>query len=107
MKNGVMVAAVVLSVASFAGMLRLKTDVESLVRERQHLADQRLSLRENRRVLQAELAYLSQPSTLMDFVRKHQYVEMDMSNLETLAPMGPAAPSPTATLGGGDAQVVR
>lgn len=111
MKNGVMVAAVVLSVASFAGMLRLKTDVEALVRQRQRLADQRLELKEDRRVLQAELAYLSEPSNLMDFVKKHHYVELDMAALEPLAPaaapVAAMAVSGTATTGGGHGQVVR
>lgn len=99
MKNGVVVVAVVMSVASFAGMLRLKTNVEGLVRDRARLAAERLQLREDRRVLQAELAYLTEPSRMLEFARKRGYVELDMTSLERMQPMVRAVTvAPTAAV---------
>lgn len=86
MKNGVVVLAVVLSVASFAGMLRLKTDVEQRVRERTKLVRERSRLHEEKLILQAELAYLAQPDRLLEFARKRGYVELEMVNLQNMVP---------------------
>ena len=84
---------VVLVVASFAGMMRLKTDVEELVRERSQLARQRLELRETKRVLEAEIAYLGSPDVLEAFARRHGYVELDMTALVPMQPPSPTQPT--------------
>lgn len=86
MKNGVVVLAVVLSVASFAGMLRLKTDVEQRVKERTKLVRERSRLHEEKLILQAELAYLAQPERMLEFARKQGYVPLEMVNLQGMEP---------------------
>lgn len=93
MKNGVAVAGVILVVASFAGMMRLKTDVEELVRERGQLARHRLELRETKRVLEAEIAYLGSPDVLAAFAKKQGYVELDMTALVPIQPPSPTQPA--------------
>jgi cell division protein FtsB len=96
-KNGVAVAGVVLVVASFAGMMRLKTDVEELVRERGQLARERLELRETKRVLEAEIAYLGSPDVLAAFAKTQGYVELEMTALVPLQPPSPTQPTVSAT----------
>ena len=86
-KNGVVLLAVMLSVASFAGMLRLKSDVEQRVDERRKLVRERARLIEEKVILQAELAYLAQPGRLQAFAKKQGYVELDMVNLQTMVPV--------------------
>ncbi len=85
MKNGVIItSAVLLSIASFGGMMRLKTDVEDLVNHRSTLVNEQISLKEDKRVLEAELAYLSRPQVLDAFMRQRGYVELPMTALQTL-----------------------
>lgn len=86
------VIGVVVVVASFAGMMRLKTDVEELVRERSQLARERLDLRETKRVLEAEIAYLAAPEILTSFAKKKGYVELEMTALVNLQPPSPTQP---------------
>lgn len=64
MKNGLILLAVGLSVAAFAGMMRVKTDVQTMDRERLKLVLQRAELRETKRVLEAEWALLASPDRL-------------------------------------------
>ena len=84
MKNGVLVAAVVLSVASFGGMMRLKSDVETLVVKRLQAVNEQIRLKEDKRVLEAELAYLAQPVVLETFARSRGYVELPMTVLQDM-----------------------
>ncbi|HEX2859364.1 MAG TPA: hypothetical protein VHP58_04110 [Alphaproteobacteria bacterium] len=87
MKNGLIWLAVVLSVTAFALMLRLKTDVQSLARERDHLADEQFQMKETKRVLEAEYAHLSNPLRLLKLAKSRNYIEMNTSML-----IDPAAP---------------
>lgn len=96
-KNGMAVVGVVLVVASFAGMMRLKTDVEELVRERSQLARQRLELRETKRVLEAEIAYLGSPDVLAAYTKRQGYIELDMTALVPLKPPVSAQPNASPT----------
>jgi hypothetical protein len=76
MKNGLLWLAVVVSVAAFGGMMRLKTDVQTLARERDRLAHDNFGLRETKRVLEAEFADLSNPVRLLKLARSRGYVEL-------------------------------
>lgn len=87
MKNGLIWLAVVLSVTAFALMLRLKTDVQGLARERDHLADEQFQMKETKRVLEAEYAHLSNPLRLLKLAKSRNYIEMNTGML-----VDPAAP---------------
>ena len=76
MKNGLIWLAVVLSVTAFALMLRLKTDVQTLAKQRDHLADEQFEMKETKRVMEAEYAHLSNPLRLLKLARTRNYVEM-------------------------------
>lgn len=91
-KNGVVVLAVVLSIASFAGMLRLKSDVEQQVSLRSKLVRERSSLKEEKLILLAELAYLAQPDRLQKLAEKQNFVELDMLNLQPMEVSGGLVP---------------
>jgi hypothetical protein len=74
MKNSLVLLAVVLSVAAFAGMMRIKTDVQTMDRERLKLVKERAELRETKRVLEAEWALLASPDRLQRLVAGKGYV---------------------------------
>lgn len=74
MKNGLILLAVGLSVAAFAGMMRVKTDVQTMDRERYKLVLERADLRENKRVLEAEWALLASPERLEKLAAGRGYV---------------------------------
>jgi hypothetical protein len=74
MKNSLVLLAVVLSVAAFAGMMRIKTDVQTMDRERMKLVNERAQLRETKRVLEAEWALLASPERMERLVRDKGYV---------------------------------
>lgn len=74
MKNSLVLLAVVLSVAAFAGMMRIKTDVQTMDRERLRLVLERAELRETKRVLEAEWALLASPERLERIVKGRGYV---------------------------------
>ncbi|PZP40203.1 MAG: hypothetical protein DI585_01615 [Pseudomonas fluorescens] len=74
MRNSLVLLAVVLSVAAFAGMMRVKTDVQTMDRERLRLVRERAELRETKRVLEAEWALLASPERLERLVRGKGYV---------------------------------
>src|ERR1700743_1099881 len=76
MKNGLIWLAVVLSVTAFALMLRLKPDVQTLAKQRDHLADEQFEMKETKRVMEAEYAHLSNPLRLLKLARTRNYVEM-------------------------------
>jgi hypothetical protein len=64
MKNGLVLVSVTIMLASFAGMMRIKTDVQTMDRERQRLVNTRAELRETKRVQEAEWALLASPERL-------------------------------------------
>ena len=95
MKNGFVLLTVVVSLAGFAGMMRIKTDVQTLSRERLRLAKEQMELRETKRVLEAEWAHLANPLRLLKFAEARGYVPMGMQDVLVLAPapgFGVAAP---------------
>lgn len=88
MKNSLVLLAVVLSVAAFAGMMRIKTDVQTMDRERMKLVRQRAELRETKRVLEAEWALLASPDRLGRLVQGQGYVPA--SALDVVSLQGPS-----------------
>ena len=73
MKNSLILLAVVLTVAAFAGMMRIKTDVQTMDRQRLQLVRERAELRETKRVLEAEWALLASPNRMERVVREKGY----------------------------------
>ncbi len=86
MKNSLVLLAVVLSVAAFAGMMRIKTDVQTMDRERLRLVNERAQLRETKRVLEAEWALLASPERLEKLVRGKDYVPASALDIVPLIP---------------------
>ena len=101
MKNGFVLLAVVLSVTAFGGMMRIKTDVQQLVRERQRLANEQLQLRETKRVLEAEYAMLANPVRLLELAKRRGFHEMTMAQVAPLVPPGVRAPAPAVVSAAG------
>ncbi len=102
MKNGLILAALVLSLLAFAGMMRVKTDVQTMDRERQRLVRDRAELRETKRVLEAEWALLASPERLQEIADKAGKVYLNGSALSQLTfddplPVSPTAPTSVAT----------
>ncbi len=97
MKNGLVVLAGVLSVAAFGGMMRIKTDVQQLVRERQKLANEQIELREAKRVLEAEYAMLANPVRLLELAKRRGFHEMTMAQVAPLVPPGLASSAVSVT----------
>jgi hypothetical protein len=95
MKNGLIWLAVVLSVTAFGLMLRLKTDVQTLARQRDHLADEQFQMKETKRVLEAEYAHLSNPLRLLKLARSRTYVEVQPSML--MDPLGTSSTTPATS----------
>lgn len=97
MKNSLVLLAVVLSVAAFAGMMRIKTDVQTMDRERMRLVRERAELRETKRVLEAEWALLASPDRLAKLVNTAKYVPASALDLMPLMPAVSltTVPSPT------------
>ncbi len=73
MKNSLILLAVVLTVAAFAGMMRIKTDVQTMDRQRLQLVRERAELRETKRVLEAEWALLASPNRMERVVKGEPY----------------------------------
>ena len=99
MKNSLVLLAVVLSVAAFAGMMRIKTDVQTMDRERLRLVRERAELRETKRVLEAEWALLASPDRLAKLVDTSKYVPasaLDVMPLRVPVSGAVAAVSPVA-----------
>ncbi|RYG59842.1 MAG: hypothetical protein EON60_09160 [Alphaproteobacteria bacterium] len=86
MKNSLVLLAVVLSVAAFAGMMRIKTDVQTMDRERLRLVRERAELRETKRVLEAEWALLASPDRLAKLMNGKAYVAANSINIVPLMP---------------------
>lgn len=96
MKNTLLLLGLVLTLAAFAGMMRIKTDVQTMDRERLKLVRERAGLRETKRVLEAEWALLASPARLEHLVRQRGYVAAAPTFVVPLA--GPSfAPSPTVS----------
>jgi hypothetical protein len=89
MKNSLVLLTVLLALIGFAGMMRVKTDVQTLTRVRQQLADQRLELKEHKRVLEAEYALLASPGRLKALALRDGYIPADPLLVEPmlLAPL--------------------
>lgn len=87
MKNSLVLLAVVLSVAAFAGMMRIKTDVQTMDRERMKLVLERAQLRETKRVLEAEWALLASPERLERLVRGKDYIPASALDIIPLVPV--------------------
>ncbi len=85
MRNSLVLLAVLLSVAAFAGMMRIKTDVQTMDRKRLQLVRERADLRETKRVLEAEWALLASPSRMERVVQTMGYVPA--TALDVIAPM--------------------
>jgi hypothetical protein len=64
LKNAITTAALIIALLGFAGMMRIKTDVQTMDRERRKLVNMRAELRETKRVLEAEWALLASPERL-------------------------------------------
>lgn len=85
MRNSLVLLAVLLSVAAFAGMMRIKTDVQTMDRKRLQLVRERAELRETKRVLEAEWALLASPSRMERVVKTMGYVPA--TALDVVAPV--------------------
>lgn len=97
MKNGFVLLAVAVSLAGFAGMMRIKTDVQTLSRERLRLAKEQMQLRETKRVLEAEWAHLASPLRLQKYAATRNYVPLTMADVVVLPPK----PTPVPASGSG------
>jgi hypothetical protein len=95
-KNGFVLLAVAVSLAGFAGMMRIKTDVQTLSRERLRLAKEQMQLRETKRVLEAEWAHLANPLRLQKYAETREYIPLNMADVVVLAPKE----KPVAATGG-------
>lgn len=84
MKNWLILLAVVVVVAAFGAMMRVKTDVQTLSRERTRLANEQIRLKETKRVLEAEYAHLANPIRLQKLATGGQYLEMEPTMVEPL-----------------------
>jgi hypothetical protein len=97
-KNSLILLAVALTLAAFAGMMRVKTDVQTMDRERLKLVAQRAELKETKRVLEAEWALLASPERLARLVRERGYEKAAPTNIIPLEGpakvVSPAAPVP-------------
>jgi hypothetical protein len=85
---------VVLVVVAFAAMMRVKTDVQTLNRERTQLANEQIKLRETKRVLEAEYAHLANPLRLQKLAQGGRYVVLDPLDVEGLVPSPLVQPQP-------------
>lgn len=88
MKNGLILLGVTLSVAAFAGMMRVKTDVQTMDRERLRMVNERADLRETKRVLEAEWALLASPERLEKLAAGKGYVPGSALMIIPLRPGG-------------------
>lgn len=68
---------------SFGTMMHIKTNVAVLLKERKQLAYAHLQLKEDRRVLEAELAYLLRPQRLDEFAKKLALRPMISGQIQT------------------------
>ena len=81
MRNGFVLLAVAISLAGFAGMMRIKTDVQTLSRERARLAEEQIHLREAKRVLEAEYAHVANPLRLKRMAEKRGFEPITMMDV--------------------------
>ena len=93
MKNTILTLGVMLTLAAFAGMMRVKTDVQTMDTERRKLVFERAKLRETKRVYEAEWALLVSPERLQKMVAGLDYVPGSSLNMQNLV-----APTPTVVV---------
>jgi hypothetical protein len=97
MKNGITLSALILALLGFAGMMRIKTDVQTMDRERARLVNERAERRETKRVLEAEWALLASPERLQQLADKAGRVYFNASALTQISFALPTvSPSPSA-----------
>lgn len=96
MRNSLVLLAIVLSVAAFAGMMRIKTDVQTMDRARMKLVTDRAQLHETKRVLEAEWALLASPRRLRNLVDGMGYVPASALDVVPLVPEGTVTPTVVA-----------
>lgn len=97
MKNGFVLLGMVIGLAAFAGMMRIKTDVQTLSRERAQLAAEQMRLREAKRVLEAEFAHVANPLRLQKMADGRGFVPLDMLDVVPLELDAEAAAAVTPT----------
>ena len=90
MRQSLLLLGVALVVAAFVGMMRIKTDVQTLDTQREQLVLERAKLRETKRVLEAEWALLASPERLRKMASGLGYVPGSALNVVPLVP--PVAP---------------
>lgn len=98
MKNGFFAVTIVILLIAFAGMMRVKTDVQTMDAERKHLVELRAELRETKRVQEAEWALMASPDrlqTIASYAGK-TYMPGTAMAMEPLMP--PVAMQPTPTV---------
>ena len=99
MKNGFVLLGMAVGLAAFAGMMRIKTDVQTLTRERANLASEQMRLREAKRVLEAEFAHVANPLRLQQMAEARGYVPLTMLDVIPFSLDG-SQPQPTGVSGG-------
>jgi hypothetical protein len=100
MKTGIILVALILALLAFAGMMRIKTDVQTMDRERQRLVNERGELRETKRVLEAEWALLASPERLQLIADKAGKTYVNGSALAQIPLERPYAVSASAVVSG-------
>jgi hypothetical protein len=105
LRNAITTAALIVAMLGFAGMMRIKTDVQTMDTERRKLVNERAELRETKRVLEAEWALLASPERLQVLADKAGKTYVNGSALSyipfrpadgAVSPTRPSATSPTA-----------
>jgi hypothetical protein len=86
MRQSLLLLGVVLVVAAFVGMMRIKTDVQTLDTQREKLVLERAKLRETKRVLEAEWALLASPERLRKMASGLGYVPGSALDVVPLVP---------------------
>lgn len=97
LKNAITSAAFIIAMMCFAGMMRIKTDVQTMDTERRRLVNTRAELRETKRVLEAEWALLASPERLQVLADRagKTYINGSALNHIPFTPTSPTAVMPT------------
>lgn len=93
-KDTLTLVTFVVAMIGFAGMMRIKTDVQTMDTARSKLVSQRAELRETKRVLEAEWALLASPERLQALADKAGKVYVNGSALSHI----PFAPTVSASI---------
>ena len=81
MRWGLASSGLLFAVFIFTALIIVKNDVRQLTRLRKDFTQQNLDLQEERRVLQAELAYLISPMNLHSYANKLDLVELNTKRM--------------------------